>query len=201
MGFQAEMSRLMASLPAVRRKVLLSATRAEEVPAFMRNALKGAPEVVDFLPDDEVVSDRVLINKVRSEERDKLPALLQLLCQLGEGKTVVFLNYRDAVGRVADYLAEAGFDVSSLHGGLDQREREQAISPTSAISSTIICPRPRKPISTARAVRRAGTSRALPSSCWVPRRSCPLMSRPRSTTISLTAVSIPCPGPRWLPCI
>ena len=65
MGFQAEMSRLVASLPAVRRKVLLSATRAEEVPAFMRNALKGAPEVVDFLPDDEVVSDRVLINKVR----------------------------------------------------------------------------------------------------------------------------------------
>lgn len=64
--------------------------------------------MVDFLPDDEVVSDRVLINKVRSEERDKLPALLQLLCQLGEGKTVVFLNYRDAVGRVADYLAEAG---------------------------------------------------------------------------------------------
>lgn len=127
MGFQAEMSRLVASLPAVRRKVLLSATRAEEVPAFMRNALKGAPEVVDFLPDDEVVSDRVLINKVRSEERDKLPALLQLLCQLGEGKTVVFLNYRDAVGRVADYLAEAGFDVSSLHGGLDQREREQAV--------------------------------------------------------------------------
>ena len=127
MGFQTEMSRLVASLPAVRRKVLLSATRAEEVPAFMRNALKGAPEVVDFLPDDEVVSDRVLINKVRSEERDKLPALLQLLCQLGEGKTVVFLNYRDAVGRVADYLAEAGFDVSSLHGGLDQREREQAV--------------------------------------------------------------------------
>lgn len=39
MGFQAEMSRLVASLPAVRRKVLLSATRAEEVPAFMRNAL------------------------------------------------------------------------------------------------------------------------------------------------------------------
>ena len=223
MGFQAEMSRLVASLPAVRRKVLLSATRAEEVPAFMRNALKGAPEVVDFLPDDEVVSDRVLINKVRSEERDKLPALLQLLCQLGEGKTVVFLNYRDAVGRVADYLAEAGFDVSSLHGGLDQREREQAVYrfaererqragehrpsvprtryPRHQPYHPLSCPRPRKPISTVRAVRRAGTSRALPSSCWVPRRSCPLMSRPRSTTISLTAVSIPCPGPRWLPCI
>ena len=127
MGFHAEMSRLVGSLPDAGRKVLLSATRAEEVPPFMRNALKGEPEVVDFLPADEVVPDRVVVNQVRSGERDKLPALLQLLCQRGEGKSIVFLNYRDAVARVADYLAEAGLDVSRLHGGLEQRDREQAL--------------------------------------------------------------------------
>ena len=127
MGFHAEMSRLVDNLPEMCRKVLLSATRAEEVPPFMRNALKEVPEVIDFLPENEGVSERVLINKVRSEGKDKLPALLQLLCQQGEGKSVVFLNYRDAVARVADYLSEAGFDVSALHGGLDQKEREQAV--------------------------------------------------------------------------
>ena len=127
MGFHAEMSRLVDHLPKVWRKVLLSATRAEEVPPFMRNALGEVPEVIDFLPNNDGVSERVLINKVRSESRDKLPALLQLLCQQGEGKSVVFLNYRDAVARVADFLSQAGFDVSALHGGLDQKAREQAV--------------------------------------------------------------------------
>lgn len=127
MGFHAEMSRLVDHLSRTCRKVLLSATRAEEVPAFMRNALKEVPEVIDFLPEDDGVNERVLINKVRSESRDKLPTLLQLLCQQGEGKSVVFLNYRDAVARVADFLSGEGFDVSALHGGLDQKEREQAV--------------------------------------------------------------------------
>lgn len=46
MGFHAEMSRLVDHLPKVWRKVLLSATRAEEVPPFMRNALGEVPEVI-----------------------------------------------------------------------------------------------------------------------------------------------------------
>ena len=128
MGFHNEMSTLVGSLPNTCRKVLLSATRAEKVPVFMRDAMRGTPDVVDFLPlHEEIVPERVLVKKVVTQQCDKLPTLLHLLCQLGDGKSVVFLNYRDAVARVADFLTEAGFDVSSLHGGLDQKAREQAV--------------------------------------------------------------------------
>ena len=128
MGFHNEMSTLVGSLPNTCRKVLLSATRAEKVPVFMRDAMRGTPDVVDFLPlHEEIVPERVLVKKVVTQQRDKLPTLLHLLCQLGDGKSVVFLNYRDAVARVADFLTDAGFDVSSLHGGLDQKAREQAV--------------------------------------------------------------------------
>jgi ATP-independent RNA helicase DbpA len=49
-----------------------------------------------------------------------------LRCFNGDS-TIVFLNYRDSVARTAAYLTDEGFTVSAYHGGLDQRQREEAI--------------------------------------------------------------------------
>jgi hypothetical protein len=40
---------------------------------------------------------------------------------------MVFLGFRDAVGRVAEYLGGMGFTVSAFHGGMEQRDRERAL--------------------------------------------------------------------------
>lgn len=124
MGFHDEMQQLICKLKGVKRRVLLSATDAEEIPSFvnMRSVI-----AVDYQNKEEQVSPRVHIYKVYSAEKDKLGALRLLLCHLGEGSSVVFLNYRDAVERVANYLREQGFVVSSFHGGMEQREREDAL--------------------------------------------------------------------------
>jgi Lhr-like helicase len=50
-----------------------------------------------------------------------------LLLGFGDESTIVFLNYRNAVERVSDYLKEEGFTISSFHGGLDQRQREDQL--------------------------------------------------------------------------
>lgn len=126
MGFQDEMSHLVSHLPFVQRKVLLSATPATSIPHFMQDALSGEPDIVDFLSPQSSVSHRILINKVRSD-KDKLPTLHRLLCQLGNSKSIVFLNYRDSVDRVANYLEDMGFDITRLHGGMEQDKREQSI--------------------------------------------------------------------------
>ena len=124
MGFRAEMQTAVESLPSVERRVLLSATDAEEMPRFVR---MGRTERVDFLDDDEQTPDRVSLFVVKSPEKDKLQTLAKLLKGLGDVQSIVFLNYRDGVERVAKYLAEEGFALSSFHGGLDQRQREEAI--------------------------------------------------------------------------
>ena len=125
MGFQAEMQKLIKSLPGLQRRILLSATNAEEIPGFVNMSKKGT--LIDFLPEEEQTSERVTLYEVRSEEKDKLGTLRQLLLSFGNESSIVFLNYRNAVERVSDYLKEEGFTISSFHGGMDQRQREDQL--------------------------------------------------------------------------
>ena len=136
MGFQGEMQRLVKSLPALRRRILLSATNAEQIPQFVNMAKKGT--LIDFLPEEEQTSERVTLYEVRSPQKDKLETLKQLLLDFGDESSIVFLNYRNAVERVSDYLKEQGFTISCFHGGLDQRQREDQLYRFSNGSANIL---------------------------------------------------------------
>ncbi|MCR5269668.1 MAG: DEAD/DEAH box helicase [Prevotella sp.] len=124
MGFQDEMSKLINSLPALERRILLSATDAEQIPQFVE---MHSTDRLDFLVDEESVSERVQVYRVDSPEKDKLGSLAKLLLSLGEGQSIVFLNYRDSVVRTDEFLRQQGFSTSAFHGGMDQRQREDAL--------------------------------------------------------------------------
>ena len=136
MGFHDEMQQLIGLLPKAIRSVLLSATPAEELGS--QTLVTHFFKVLNFLPEDEQVSQRVTIYRVQSEEKDKLPTLRQLLLSFQGASTIVFLNYRDAVERVATYLSELGFVVSHFHGGMEQRQREDALYRFSNGSASIL---------------------------------------------------------------
>lgn len=136
MGFHDEMQQLIGLLPKAIRSVLLSATPAEELGS--QTLVTRFFKVLNFLPKDEQVSQRVTIYRVQSEEKDKLPTLRQLLLSFQGASTIVFLNYRDAVERVATYLREQGFVVSHFHGGMEQRQREDALYRFSNGSASIL---------------------------------------------------------------
>lgn len=136
MGFHDEMQQLIELLPKAIRSVLLSATPAEELGS--QTLVTRFFKVLNFLPEDEQVSQRVTIYRVQSEEKDKLPTLRQLLLSFQGASTIVFLNYRDAIERVATYLREQGFVVSHFHGGMEQRQREDALYRFSNGSASIL---------------------------------------------------------------
>lgn len=123
MGFRDEMSAISERLVSVERRVLLSATDADEIPGFVN---MGRTERIDYLSDG-IISGRVNRFVVKSPDKDKLDTLARLLCSFGDASSIVFLNYRDSVERVSAYLADKGFTVSCFHGGKDQKEREDAI--------------------------------------------------------------------------
>ena len=125
MGFHQEMQKLIQSLPALQRRILLSATNAEQIPQFVNMAKKGT--LVDFLPEEEQTSERVTLYEVKSPQKDKLETLRNLLLGFGDESSIVFLNYRDSVERVNNYLTEQGFVTSFFHGGLEQKQREAAL--------------------------------------------------------------------------
>jgi superfamily II DNA/RNA helicase len=119
-GFQKEMQEAISMLPLVKKRVLLSATDAEQIPHFVN--MSGVVHI-DYLKAEE----RVAFCIVHSPQKDKLNTLLDLLRSLGSSKSIVFLNYRDAVGRVYDFLKAQGVAAEMYHGGMEQDRRERAI--------------------------------------------------------------------------
>ena len=125
LGFRQQMADIMAMLPSVRKRILLSATDSPEIPSFV-----GAGKVhrMNYLADtDTDYSDRISQYLLRSPEKDKLETLGRLLCSLGSTPSMVFLNYREAVDRVYQFLQKAGFCVSAFHGAMEQKDRERAL--------------------------------------------------------------------------
>ena len=136
MGFHLQMQKLIKSLPGLQRRILLSATNAEQIPQFVNMSRKGT--LIDFLPDDEQTSERITLYEVHSPQKDKLETLRELLLSVGEESSIVFLNYRDSVERVNDYLRKQGFTTSYFHGGMEQRQREDMLYKFSNGSANVL---------------------------------------------------------------
>ena len=128
-GFHDEMAEVIGQLPALKKRVLLSATDAEEIPQFTGvGGGESSPQVVklSFL-SGETVSGRLDLQKVISPEKDKLETLYRLLCTLGDRSTLVFVNYRESVERTVAYLKSKKFPCDAFHGGMEQDDRERAL--------------------------------------------------------------------------
>lgn len=124
LGFLAEMKEILSHLPGVRRRVLTSATAGVQIPDF--TGIK-APVRLSFLKDVKEAKGLTL-RLVKSPVKDKLETLYKLLGELKGGSALVFCNFRETVERVSDYLTEMGVDNESFHGGMEQPERERALS-------------------------------------------------------------------------
>lgn len=125
LGFQDEMRRILRRMPNISKRYLTSATAIEDIPDFVRIF---KPQYIDFRENKEELTQRTTILRVNSDDKDKLQALLKLLKNVPNGRTIVFANYRDAVDRIYSFLKENNVPVGVYHGGLDQIDREKAIS-------------------------------------------------------------------------
>jgi len=104
----------------------------DDIPRFVN---MGRTVKLNFIPEDEQTNNRVESFVVHSQEKDKLGTLALLLSDIGNTPTpntqhpsaIVFLNYRDSIERTSEYLKANGFCHVAFHGGLDQKQREQAL--------------------------------------------------------------------------
>ena len=124
LGFTEEMEDILTQLPNIYRRVLTSATSAIEIPDFVRIQ---SPVRLSFLSDGKKLQG-LTIHKVQSPVPDKLETLYRLLGELRGESTLVFCNLREAVERVSDYLNKQKVSNECFHGGMEQPERERALS-------------------------------------------------------------------------
>lgn len=125
LGFEGEMRQLCRCMPPCAQHILTSATVLDEIPAYTGIS---HPKIFDFTHDSNAPSSRMKTYQVKSASKDKLDTLLQLLLSLPGGRTIVFVNYREAVARVYQHLKSRNMLVGLYHGALDQIEREKAIA-------------------------------------------------------------------------
>jgi len=123
LGFSEEMSAIIGALPALKKRILTSATDAEEIPAFV-----GLKEVrtLNFLTGEP--TQRLTLMQVNSPDNDKIDTLFRLICWIGSRSAVVFCNHRESVERTSELLKDKGIHNVFYHGALEQPERDSALA-------------------------------------------------------------------------
>ncbi len=124
LDFQEEMQYIFSQLPAVKIKMLTSATQAIEIPSYVNIQ---SPYLLNFLTEEGKDSVKLSVKRIRSEDNDKIDTLFVLLCFLKDTSTIIFCNHRDAVERTHQLLADKGILSVFYHGGMEQQERETAL--------------------------------------------------------------------------
>ena len=133
-GFHEDMDFIINEMPNLSQRILTSATAMDEIPAF--TGIKDEQKV-DFLKVLEAKPDFQL-RKVMTTSEEKLETLFQLLCKIGNKRTLIFCNHRDAVDRISELLKEKGISRETFHGGMEQDERERALLKFKNDSSRIL---------------------------------------------------------------
>jgi len=124
MGFQDEISSLIAAAPEKRQTLLFSATYPEEIAAMSAFVQHDPIEVsVDEAHDEGVIEQ--LLFEVDSTERTE--AVARILGHYRPESTLVFCNTKIDCQELADALDKRGFSALAIHGDLDQRDRDQVL--------------------------------------------------------------------------
>ncbi|WP_333851868.1 DEAD/DEAH box helicase [Epilithonimonas sp.] len=123
LGFQEDMEYIISSLNGLSQRILTSATLMDNIPKFVK---LNNEKKINFLKENEA-KPNIQLKKVMTTPEEKLNTLFQLICKIGNKRTLIFCNHRDAVDRISELLREKGIQRETFHGGMEQDERERAL--------------------------------------------------------------------------
>lgn len=122
LGFEEEISFIIASLTHIKKRMLISATGDIDIPGYLR--FTGFT-TLDYLSGTQTES--LAMQLLKSEDKDKLGTLFSFICSVGNRSIIIFCNHRDAVERASSYLSDKGIVNVFYHGALEQPERDSSL--------------------------------------------------------------------------
>jgi len=136
MGFREDIELILRQVPGDRQNVLFSATMSKEILALAQRFLK-APRMV------KVVHGRLAVPAIEQRyfevrESDKVEVLSRLIDFYNPKSSLVFCNTKRKVDEVSSQLQARGYLAESLHGDMDQKERERVMSRFRTAASDIL---------------------------------------------------------------
>ena len=116
---------------------MFSATFPRSMEALARRILTKPLEVT--VGGKSVVCDDVTQNVITLSEEDKFLKLLELLGQFQEkGSVIVFVHKHEVADALLREVMRAGYPALSLHGGMDQYDRDSVLSDFKKGLSTLL---------------------------------------------------------------
>jgi ATP-dependent RNA helicase DbpA len=126
MGFQEDMEKILKALPENRQTVFFSATYPSSIASLCEKHQKN-PVFVQVLTEPEQAAEiRQLL--VQSPPQQKIGALRWVLASYPHESALVFANLQVTVAEIAQVLAQAGVSADSLHGDLEQYDRDKVMA-------------------------------------------------------------------------
>jgi ATP-dependent RNA helicase DbpA len=135
MGFADDLRSIIKAIPGQRQTLLFSATIPKSILEMSRELQRNPLDIKIADEPDETTIEQTFFEV---EEQQKLAALETLLLVHRPESALVFCNTRQGVRAVAEALDARGFAVLSLHGELEQREREEMLVRFANRSCTVL---------------------------------------------------------------
>jgi len=124
MGFIDDVKRIISQTPKDRQTLLFSATISQQVQDIVRHYMRNPEKikVQSYVDKGKMAQYFYSVNS-----RDKFSLLMHILRQESGGLTIIFCATRNRVDALSKNLYKQGINAQSLHGGLTQNRRKQAI--------------------------------------------------------------------------
>jgi len=135
MGFLADIMFIKDSLPGKRQTVLFSATYPDEIESIS-SAVQQSPVKIQIEKSHHIKEIKQTFYEIRQDKRTE--TLVALLEHFQPESTLVFCNRKQQCQDLKDELCKRGFHALSLHGDLEQFERDQVLIQFSNRSSSIL---------------------------------------------------------------
>ncbi len=126
MGFQEDVGRILRALPEARQTVFFSATFPASIRALSAKHQREPTQVSVEDETDKHQQSQELVVHVAAEQ--KLAALRWVFERYPHESALVFANLKLTVAEIAGAMAKAGVSVASLHGDLEQIDRDRVMA-------------------------------------------------------------------------
>lgn len=124
-GFIEQVQKIFIELDENVQVALFSATLTNEVKQIMSQMMKKPIKI--FIPLCEQTLDGIPQYYVNLKDNEKFEVIKDLYSTLTIGTTIIFCNSIRTVDALASKLIANDFTVSTIHGGMEQAEREEKL--------------------------------------------------------------------------
>lgn len=126
MGFEDDMKVIVGEMPRDRQTVLFSATYPPEIQSLSKN-FQNKPAIVTIESKPESKPD-IHQTYFEVEDAEKPLFLMRLLRRYDPDAALIFANLKATVAQLGETLKHEGFSVETLHGDLEQRDRDEVLA-------------------------------------------------------------------------